>query len=60
MNRTSTAPTTIAPAVPAPFPVAPKHTLFEDVMGLVTGTLLASFGLFLLKTAGAVTASRCC
>jgi len=57
MNRTSTstAPAASAPAVPAPFPVAPKHTLFEDVMGLVTGTLLASFGLFLLKTAEAVT-----
>ena len=51
MNRTATA----APTAPAPFPVAPRHTLFEDVVGLLTGTLLASFGLFLLKTASAVT-----
>jgi len=31
-----------------------KHTLAENVMGVVTGVFLASFGLFLLKTSGAV------
>jgi uncharacterized membrane-anchored protein YitT (DUF2179 family) len=59
MNRTAaataTATTADAPPAPAPFPPAPKHTPFEDVMGLLTGTLLASFGLFLLRTAEAVT-----
>ena len=58
MNRTTTAPTTGVPAtVPTvdAAPVAPRHSLFEDVLGLLTGTLLASFGLFLLKSAEAVT-----
>ena len=31
-----------------------KHTLGENVMGVVTGVFLASFGLFLLKASGAV------
>jgi uncharacterized membrane-anchored protein YitT (DUF2179 family) len=48
MTRTTTV--TAPPAV-----VAPRHSLFEDALGLLTGTLLASFGLFLLKTAEAVT-----
>ena len=50
MNRTTSTITT-----PAPAPVAPRHSLLEDALGLLTGTLLASFGLFLLKTAEAVT-----
>lgn len=54
------APTTpVTPPVPVPavpvVPVAPKHTLVEDVLGMLTGTLLASFGLFLLKASAAVT-----
>lgn len=49
MNRT------VTPAPAAPTPVAPRHTVVEDVLGLLTGTLLASFGLFLLKAAHAVT-----
>ncbi|GAA4977685.1 YitT family protein [Kineococcus glutinatus] len=40
--------------VPAP-PAAPPHTRAEDVAGLLVGTLLASFGLFLLHSATAVT-----
>ncbi|MBW5480944.1 YitT family protein [Streptomyces bambusae] len=32
-----------------------KHGLIEDVLGIFTGTLLASFGLFLLRTSGTVT-----
>lgn len=34
---------------------ATRHSLLEDVLGLVTGTFLVSFGLYLLQTAGAVT-----
>jgi len=32
-----------------------RHSLVEDVFGLVTGTFVASLGIFLLKTAHAVT-----
>jgi len=35
--------------------VAPRHSAVEDVLGILTGTLLASFGLFLLKASAAVT-----
>ncbi|TFD54029.1 YitT family protein [Cryobacterium frigoriphilum] len=34
---------------------APRHSLLEDVLGILTGTLIASFGLFLLKSSAAVT-----
>ena len=34
---------------------APPHSALEDVLGLVTGVFLASLGLVMLKTAGAVT-----
>ncbi len=54
MTRTSTVPATTVPIVGSA-PVAPRHNLFEDVLGLLTGTLLASLGLFLLKSAEAVT-----
>lgn len=33
---------------------ANRHTLVENVMGVVTGVFIASFGLFLLKASGAV------
>ena len=33
---------------------ANKHTLAENVMGVVTGVFIASFGLFLLKESGSV------
>lgn len=36
-------------------PVAPPHSLLEDVFALVIGTLMASFGLALLTASGAVT-----
>ncbi|WP_243696821.1 YitT family protein [Labedella endophytica] len=36
-------------------PVAPPHSLLEDVFALVIGTLMVSFGLALLTASGAVT-----
>jgi uncharacterized membrane-anchored protein YitT (DUF2179 family) len=36
-------------------PVAPPHSLLEDVFALVIGTLMVSFGLALLAAAGAAT-----
>ncbi|WP_233572430.1 YitT family protein [Frigoribacterium sp. PhB160] len=33
---------------------ANRHTLAENVMGVITGVFIASFGLFLLKESGAV------
>lgn len=44
--------TTAAPAAP---PSAVRHTLLEDVLGILTGTFAASLGLFLLKSSEAVT-----
>ncbi len=41
-------------AVEAPQP-ALRHTLFEDAFGLLSGTFVASLGIYLLKTAHAVT-----
>jgi uncharacterized membrane-anchored protein YitT (DUF2179 family) len=32
-----------------------RHSMLEDVLGIVTGTFTVSLGLFLLKTSGAVT-----
>ncbi|CAD6009240.1 YitT family protein [Agreia sp. COWG] len=46
-------------SVPAPLPLAvsgaPRHTIVEDVLAILTGTITTSLGLFLLKSAGAVT-----
>ncbi|MGV8910024.1 MAG: YitT family protein [Propionicimonas sp.] len=39
-------------ALPAP---TQRHSLVEDVFGLLTGTFVASLGIYLLKTAHAVT-----
>jgi uncharacterized membrane-anchored protein YitT (DUF2179 family) len=36
-------------------PSAVRHSLLEDVLGILTGTFAASLGLFLLKSSGAVT-----
>ncbi|MGX5716610.1 YitT family protein [Arthrobacter sp. MAHUQ-56] len=44
--------TTAAGAVPPP---AVRHSLVEDVLGILTGTFAASLGLFLLKSSAAVT-----
>lgn len=44
----ASAPRTTAPA-------AQRHTLLEDAVGLVTGGVLVSFGLFVLHAAGVVT-----
>ena len=44
-------PTTARPG-PAP---AIRHSVVEDVLGILTGTFAASLGLFLLKSSGAVT-----
>ncbi|MGA1836519.1 YitT family protein [Herbiconiux sp. 11R-BC] len=35
--------------------LAPRHTIPEDVLAVLAGTVTTSLGLFLLKTAGAVT-----
>jgi uncharacterized membrane-anchored protein YitT (DUF2179 family) len=42
-------------AAVAPPQPALRHTLFEDAFGLLSGTFVASLGLYLLKTAHAVT-----
>ncbi|SKB03225.1 Uncharacterised 5xTM membrane BCR, YitT family COG1284 [Agreia bicolorata] len=45
-------------AVPASTPVtqaSPGHTIVEDILAILTGTITTSLGLFLLKSAGAVT-----
>jgi uncharacterized membrane-anchored protein YitT (DUF2179 family) len=34
---------------------APRHSVVEDVLAILTGTITTSLGLFLLKSAGAVT-----
>jgi uncharacterized membrane-anchored protein YitT (DUF2179 family) len=44
--------TTAAPAAP---PSAVRHSLLEDVLGILTGTFAASLGLYLLKSSEAVT-----
>lgn len=41
------------PAMAAP--VLQRHTVIEDLVGLITGGVLVSFGLFMLHTAGVVT-----
>lgn len=38
-------------------PVAPRHSLAEDVFAIVTGTLFVSFGIVLFKQAGLLTGS---
>jgi uncharacterized membrane-anchored protein YitT (DUF2179 family) len=46
------------PAPPASAPVtqaSPGHTIIEDILAILTGTITTSLGLFLLKSAGAVT-----
>lgn len=43
-----------AAASPAP-PSAVRHSVVEDVLGILTGAFAASLGLFLLKSSGAVT-----
>ena len=45
--------TALAP--PPALPAVPPHSRLEDALGLLTGSFLASFGLFLLQTSGAVT-----
>jgi hypothetical protein len=43
---------TAGPSVP---PSAVRHSVVEDVLGILTGTFAASLGLFLLKSSAAVT-----
>jgi uncharacterized membrane-anchored protein YitT (DUF2179 family) len=58
---TSTAPTETpaspgTPATPSAVPKNPlRHSVVEDVLGILTGTFVASLGLFLLKSTAAVT-----
>ncbi|UEJ81858.1 YitT family protein [Brachybacterium halotolerans subsp. kimchii] len=44
-----------APVGPPPIDVVIPHRPTEDVLGVITGTFLASLGLYLLQCAGAVT-----
>ncbi|WP_420716225.1 YitT family protein [Pseudarthrobacter sp. LT1] len=57
-DATTTAPATLleepTAGRPAP-PSAVRHSVVEDVLGILTGTFAASLGLFLLKSSGAVT-----
>jgi uncharacterized membrane-anchored protein YitT (DUF2179 family) len=56
---------TASASEPLPTPIAPSpgeattagipHSVIEDVLGLLTGTFVASFGLFLLRDSDAVT-----
>lgn len=50
---TQTLPAAAATTAPAPSPT--RHSMIEDALGIATGTLVASLGLFLLKSAGVVT-----
>ena len=34
---------------------SPRHTLFEDIQGLLTGTLFVALGVFFIKSAGLLT-----
>ena len=45
----------VPPALPLAAPGAPRHSIVEDVLAILTGTITTSLGLFLLKSAGAVT-----
>lgn len=44
-----------APEEPRTLPLAPPHSLLEDLLGLITGVFAASLGVLLLQDAGAVT-----
>lgn len=47
---------TVTPPVPVAAPAAARpHSRVEDVVGLLTGTFLASFGIFLLTSSSVVT-----
>ena len=48
-------PATAGPASRVATAAAPQHSPVEDVLGILTGTLIASFGLFLLTSSAAVT-----
>lgn len=39
----------------APAPTAPRHTLFDDLQAVLTGTLFVALGLLLFRQAGLVT-----
>ncbi|HOQ53624.1 MAG TPA: YitT family protein [Micropruina sp.] len=52
---TAPRPTTPAPITPAPRLTAARHTLVEDILGFCTGTVMASFGLYLLHASATVT-----
>ena len=47
--------TTTPRSAPADPGTIVRHSVLEDVLGLITGAFTASLGLFLLKTSGAVT-----
>ena len=56
MTSPATAPVRTSPPISnAASEAAPRHSLVEDVLAILTGTITTSLGLFLLKSAGAVT-----
>jgi uncharacterized membrane-anchored protein YitT (DUF2179 family) len=57
VTHTSSEPATdqLPADVPVSVPARYTHTLLEDVIAIVSGTAVTSLGLFLLKSAGAVT-----
>lgn len=44
-----------APSTPAPAPSPVRHGVVEDILGLLVGVTVVSFGLFILKAGSAVT-----
>lgn len=58
-TETATAATTPEAGPEAPSPAPPssvaRHSVIEDILGILTGTFAASLGLFLLKSSEAVT-----
>jgi uncharacterized membrane-anchored protein YitT (DUF2179 family) len=55
LRATHRQPVRVSAPVLSPPPTAPPHRPADDVAGVLIGTFLASFGIFLLEGAGAVT-----
>lgn len=53
--RTPAHPAAATPPMPAPAPTPQRHSLAEDLLAWVIGALVTAFGLYLVKSAGAVT-----
>ena len=48
-------PVALSDATPSATPESTRHGLAEDLLGLITGTFIASLGLYLLHSSGTVT-----